>query len=133
LAVILEIQGLPLSQLPDANVRDRILDYESLAAATTIAEAAARFGSSGYVVESVPLAIFAARRVDQLGFAGMLEQIISAGGDTDTNASIAGQLAGVRLGLNGPLAHLVDRLPNIDGLLSIARRFAESVHPTQTR
>jgi ADP-ribosylglycohydrolase len=133
LAVILEIQGLPLSQLPDTNVRDRILDYESLAATTTIAEAAARFGSSGYVVESVPLAIFAARRVDQLGFAGMLEQVVSAGGDTDTNASIAGQLAGVRLGLNGPPAHLVDRLPSIDGLLSIARRFAESVHPTQTR
>lgn len=127
LAVILEIQGLPQSQLPDTNVRDRILKYESLPAATTIAEAATQFGSSGYVVESIPLAIFAARKVQHVGFVGMLEQVILAAGDTDTNASIAGQLAGAGLGLNELPPDLVNRLPDKATLLQIGSAFAESV------
>ena len=132
LAVIFEIQGLPLSQLPDTNVRDRILEFEALADSTTIAEAATRFGSSGYVVESVPLAIFAARQAVKLGFASMLEQVISVGGDTDSNASIAGQLVGVRLGSNGLPADLIRRLLEENTLLRIGRTFAESTNSGQT-
>lgn len=126
LAVILEIQGLPLLQLPDTNVRDRILEYQALADTMTIGEAAARFGSSGYVVESVPLAIFAARQAAKLGFAGMLDQIISVGGDTDSNASIAGQIAGAWLGLRALPAELAERLPQKDSLLKIGHAFAAS-------
>jgi ADP-ribosylglycohydrolase len=56
------------------------------------------------------LAIFDVRQADKLGFASMLEQIIAVGGDTDSNASIAGQLVGVRLGSNGLPADLIRRL-----------------------
>jgi ADP-ribosylglycohydrolase len=132
LAVVLEVQGLPLTQLPDTNVRDRIREYQALGSDVTILEAARRFGNSGYVVESVPLAIFAARRADDLGLAGMLEQLISAGGDTDTNASIAGQVAGVRIGINGLPPALVNRLPDKDALLRIGRDFAASTKSGQT-
>jgi ADP-ribosylglycohydrolase len=113
------------SQLPDTSVRDRLLTYAALPPDESLAEAARRFGTSGYVVESVPLALFAARQVGRLGFAGMLAQVIAAGGDTDTNASLACQIAGTALGFSGLPAELLGRLPQ--GVLEIARAFAESV------
>ena len=63
----------------------------------------------------------------ELGFAGMLEQVIAAGGDTDTNASLAGQLAGASLGLHGLPDELLKRLPQADLVLDIAQTFAERV------
>jgi ADP-ribosylglycohydrolase len=116
--------------LPDTSVRDRLHAYADLPQTVTLAEAAERFGVSGYVVESVPFAIAAAQRVGELGFAPMLEHIIRAGGDADTNASLAGQMAGAALGLSGLPANLVDRLPQPDFILTTARRFAGAVTGT---
>jgi ADP-ribosylglycohydrolase len=76
-------------------------------------------------VESVPLALFAADRFGLLGFQEMLEQVIAAGGDTDTNASLAGQVAGTAVGFGGLPPRLLQRLPQADLVLSIARGFAE--------
>lgn len=61
----------------------------------------ARLGVNGYVVNSVPFAIFAASRSMEIGINSMFMAIINAGGDTDTNAAIAGQIAGTLVGLNG--------------------------------
>jgi ADP-ribosyl-[dinitrogen reductase] hydrolase len=123
--------GRPLewiaSHLPDTSVRDRLLTYAALPPEESLAAVARRYGASGYVVESVPLALLAARRVAGLGFAGMLEEVIAAGGDTDTNASIAGQVAGAALGLSGLPQELVARLPQAELVMGIARGFAESV------
>ena len=113
-------------QLPDTSVRDRLANYADLPADIGIEEAARRYGVSGYVAESVPFALFAARRVREVGFAEMLRQIIVAGGDTDTNASIAGQVAGTGLGLRGLPAELVAKLPQMGVILEIARLFAEN-------
>jgi ADP-ribosyl-[dinitrogen reductase] hydrolase len=114
------------SQLPDTSVRDRLLAYAALPP-ESLAVAARRYGASGYVVESVPLALFAARQVGRLGFAGMLEQVIAVGGDTDTNASLACQVAGAALGFGGLSAKMLGRLPQAELVLGIARAFAESV------
>jgi ADP-ribosylglycohydrolase len=54
-------------------------------------EIARRFGSSGYVAESVPLALRGASGIRSLDFKTVLVELIACGGDTDTNASIAGQ------------------------------------------
>jgi len=54
----------------------------------------ANLGTSGYVVDSVPLAIAAANQVDQLGMEEMFNQLVQFRGDTDTNCSIAGQVPG---------------------------------------
>jgi ADP-ribosylglycohydrolase len=108
-------------------VRDRLLAYATLHAGESLGEAARRYGASGYVVESVPLALFAARQVGRLGFAKMLAEVIAAGGDTDTNASLAGQVAGAALGFGGLPAELLGRLPQAEWVLGIARGFAESV------
>jgi ADP-ribosyl-[dinitrogen reductase] hydrolase len=115
------------SHLPDTSVRDRLLAYAALPPGLSLPDAAGSFGASGYVVESVPLALFAARQVAALGFAGMLEQVIAAGGDTDTNASLAGQIAGTELGFGGLPPELLGKLPQAELVLDIARTFAESV------
>jgi ADP-ribosylglycohydrolase len=57
----------------------------------------------------------------------MLEQVITAGGDTDTNASVAGQIAGTALGLCGLPKELLDRLPDSEMIIEIGRAFAERV------
>ncbi|WP_366916768.1 ADP-ribosylglycohydrolase family protein [uncultured Microscilla sp.] len=51
--------------------------------------------------------MFAASKINKLGFEAMLAAIIRAGGDTDTIGSIAGQLAGAYLGLEGLPQHLL--------------------------
>lgn len=115
------------SHLPDTSVRDRLLLYAALPEEENLSEAARRYGTSGYVVESVPFSLFAARQVTRLAFAGMLKQVIATGGDTDTNASIAGQIAGTAVGFRGLPPELLERLPQAELVLGIARAFAESV------
>jgi ADP-ribosyl-[dinitrogen reductase] hydrolase len=136
LAVVLAIRGAMESGwsldrialcLPQTSVRDRLASYAALPPAVSLAEAARLHGVSGYVVESVPFALFASGRVQEFGFAGMLEQVIAVGGDTDTNASLAGQVAGTALGLGGIRKELLQRLPQAELVLGIAQAFAESV------
>jgi len=115
------------SKLPDTLVRDRLREIAALPVEVGIVEAASRFGASGYVVESVPLALFAARQAEEIGYTAMLQELLSAGGDADTNASIAGQIVGARIGLNGLPKELVDRLPEREMIMDIAAQFAKHV------
>lgn len=111
---------LPL--LPDTRVRDRLRDVGRMNDLTAIAQ----LGNSGYVVDSVPLAIAAASQVRMIGMKAMYQSLIDIGGDTDTNCSIAGQVAGALLGKSalpkGHLSHLMD-LTGSDTLQSTIDRF----------
>lgn len=136
LAVVMAIQASKESRLsldwiasclPETSVRDRLASYAALSPRVTLAEAARRHGASGYVVESVPFALFAASHVEELGFAGMLEEIIAVGGDTDTNASIAGQVAGTMLGFRKLPKELLEKLPQAELIFGIARSFADRI------
>ena len=69
--------------LPDSRVRDRISDLANLSDDISMMEVAARFGTSGYVVESVPLAIYAARSISRYSLVEIIRTIIEAGGDTE--------------------------------------------------
>lgn len=86
-----------VEQLPDTNVKDRMIQLFTCHSEKYIHELSA-FGNNGYVVNAVPFAIFSAIKVPDLGFSEVLNQIIQSGGDTDTNASIAGQIMGAFLG-----------------------------------
>ena len=114
-------------ELPDSFVRDRVLAIDDLADDTPVVQAAGAFGCSGYVVESVPLALYAAQFVDRVGLAQMLRGAIEAGGDTDTIASIAGQVAGAWLGARQVPGDLVDSLPAEYEIPRIADEFARTV------
>lgn len=112
-----------LEQLPDTRVRDG-LKLASQLDNMSIETFAQNFGNSGYVAETVPLAVFAAMQAIKLGFEPMLKAIIRAGGDTDTIGSIAGQLAGTKLGLSDLPPHLIKKarqLPEFNAFEQLAR------------
>ncbi len=98
--------------LPDSRVRDRIIEFTTLPDGLSVADVGVRFGASGYVVDSVPLALYAARRISSLPLADVLRTAIEAGGDTDTIASMAGHVAGARLGTSQIPKNLIQLLPN---------------------
>lgn len=102
---------LIISELPDTRVRDRFIDIEKL---NNDNNSVIALGNSGYVVDSVPLAVYFANQVNELGFEIMLEKIVEAGGDTDTNASIAGQVAGAFLGIDSIPHSLLNKLKSLN-------------------
>ena len=113
---------LVIDALPDTSVRDRLREMAKLE--LPIAEVAQRFGNSGYVVESVPLAIYGAQQVVNLGLAAMLRELVAAGGDTDTIASMAGQIAGALLGQQALPDEWLADLPEREAISSTARSLA---------
>jgi ADP-ribosylglycohydrolase len=104
---------LIIPALPDTRVRDRLMEINTIQSKSDI-KSIARLGNNGYVVNSVPFAIFAAAQVDKIGMYEMYRSIIESGGDTDTNASLAGQMAGAHLGINNLPKDLLLKLTEVD-------------------
>ena len=115
------------SALPDSRVRDRLMELDQLPRELIIADVAGRFGSSGYVAESVPLALYAAITMEHTSFEALLRNVIEAGGDTDTIASMTGQIAGAWLGAAGISQSLIGSLPYADEIERVANEFAATV------
>ena len=88
-----------------------------------------KLGNNGYVVNSVPFAIFAASQILKLGITNMFQTIIDLGGDTDTNSSIAGQIAGTLIGLENIPDELLSQLKTLDEFKWIR----EIIDKTKTR
>jgi len=101
-----------INQLPDTKVRDRLIEISKLPKSTTI-DVVSKLGNDGYVVNSVPFAIYSATQVLKIGMSEMFREIIQAGGDTDTNASIAGQIAGTLIGIENIPKSLTNRIKEI--------------------
>ncbi|MFW6053532.1 MAG: ADP-ribosylglycohydrolase family protein, partial [Persicimonas sp.] len=100
--------------LPDTLVRDRIARFAD--SAPTI-EDAATHGTSGYVVDVVPLAVVVAQAAAEVEFRAAIERAIACGGDTDTIAAIAGQLIGAALGrisIPDDLIEEFDEAPDVE-------------------
>lgn len=110
--------------LPDSRVKDRILEFARLRADTSVAEIAARFGSSGYVVETVPLALFMGMRMEPKNFESTLNQLSKTVEDADTIGSIAGQIAGAQISFSSLPKGLVS-LPFVAEVQRGAESFAE--------
>lgn len=114
-------------ELPDSRVRDRLIKLDQLPRDLVIADVGSRFGTSGYVVESVPLALYAAGTMEHLSFDVLLRNVIEAGGDTDTIASMTGQLAGAWLGAAGISRSLIESLSGADEIERVVNEFAATV------
>lgn len=115
--------------LPEGRVRDR-LDAISQHPGLRIRDIGKKFGSSGYVVDSVPLALFAAQQAPTIGIQAMMKEIVACGGDTDTNCSIAGQIAGVAMGSEAIPEDWMKKLrttPKYDDFYEIMRLFGAHV------
>jgi ADP-ribosylglycohydrolase len=117
--------ALTRDNLPDSAVRDRI---EQLAHGQFPAsQVAARFGASGHVVDAVPLALYCAQSIASNNLADVLAMTITCGRDTDTIASIAGQLAGTVVGAAGVTSDLVAAIHGADNVVAAAHQFADFV------
>jgi ADP-ribosylglycohydrolase len=114
--------------LPDTQTRDRLIALTEIKEETPLLEIARRFGCSGYVAESVPLALCGASRIRSLDFNTLLIELIACGGDTDTNASIAGQVTGALIGRGRLPEEMVARTPDRDAVEAVASAFAESLN-----
>lgn len=122
LAVILAIRFIRNDQqsyiqqiirhLPDSHVKDRLLAI-SKRANLSIRETGRQFGASGNVIDSIPLALFAARLVPDLGFAVMMKEIVSAGGEMRSNCAIAGLIAAHWAGTEGIPKDMMDKLKSV--------------------
>lgn len=107
--------------LPDTCVRDRLrLLCETK---PTVREYADRFRATGYVADSVPLALLAAVRSADLmeGY----RAIIACGGDTDTIASMFGQVFGAAEGVSPALLNQFSAIERADTLIGVAKQFAQ--------
>lgn len=84
---------LILEKLPDTRVKDRLTELDGLTH-QSIQEIAKMYPSTGYVVDSVPIAVFAAQKINESSFENIITELIRIGGDTDTTCSMAGQIVG---------------------------------------
>lgn len=119
-----ELLGLLIPRLPDSRVRDQLKELAELQSTLPFPKVAEKCGTSGYVAESVPMALWAAQRVGSLGFESMIWETIGCGGDTDTIASMAGQIAGALIGMESLPQTLVQRLPDRSRIVDTAERLA---------
>ncbi len=110
--------------LYDCAVRDRLRELADVGLADSIPAIAERFGNSGYVAESVPVALLVVERVATMGFEASIRAAIEAGGDTDTVASMVGQIVGASVGESGIPSELRDCVPLPESYLRIIEDFA---------
>jgi ADP-ribosyl-[dinitrogen reductase] hydrolase len=111
------------ADIPDCRVRDQLVRVADLGPAS-LDDVARCSGTSGWVVETVPLALAAAWHMAESSFAATLDELVHIGGDTDTIASIAGQVAGVRLGARRLPPELLSLVPERPLIEDIGRRFS---------
>jgi ADP-ribosyl-[dinitrogen reductase] hydrolase len=116
-----------LENLPDSVTRDRLIEISTLNRNTSVFDIATTYGCSGYVAETVPLALFGAQQINKLGFQGVLESLITCGGDTDTIASITGQVMGALLGKENLPTELIECLPTLTMITKTTNLFSEIV------
>jgi ADP-ribosylglycohydrolase len=83
-----------VTTLPDTKVRDVLRHVSRLAPIRNLQEVAAYTGVSGYVAASVPLSIYIAAVHDDATEA--ILGAVGCGGDTDTIASMVGQIMGAK-------------------------------------
>jgi len=111
-------------QLPDSRVRDQLLALAELPLESPLTDVGRRYGNSGYVVKSVPLAIYSAQRITRQPFMGVLKEIVAAGGDTDTIAAMTGQIMGAYLGIQGLPDESIAQIAPLDGFAETVELFA---------
>ncbi|MBX9686150.1 MAG: ADP-ribosylglycohydrolase family protein [Candidatus Obscuribacterales bacterium] len=100
-----------IDSVEENTLKARLLKAAELAEARAdTATALLELKCSGFVLHSVPLAVFCFLRFGDGDISDALGEIISAGGDTDSNAAILGAWLGARHGAAALPGSLINRL-----------------------
>jgi ADP-ribosyl-[dinitrogen reductase] hydrolase len=86
----------------------------------------AELGNTGYVVDSVPLAIYAASKFHD-SVEQSLREIASAGGDADTNAALTGQIIGATQSNISAVQPLLDQIEGLAEYCAVIEQFGSYV------
>ncbi len=113
--------------LPDTQVRDRLIEIAQLERGVSIVDLGRKYGASGYVVESVPLALFSASQAGVLSFEQLITEIVSLDGDTDTIASITGQVVGAHIGKKKLPEQMISILHDLEMIEKVIRLFTDAI------
>lgn len=108
------------NSLFDSHVRDRLMEVHE--GDLSVQSYAAKFGSTGYVADSVPLALLAVR--NSTDFLSTVTTLVQCGGDTDTIASLYGQLYGAMHGPSSLPQDLLERIEEIELVHEVADQFS---------
>jgi ADP-ribosylglycohydrolase len=109
-----------IESLPDSKVRDRLNFVRETHC--SVAEYGREYNSTGYVVDSVPLAILAA--IQEAHFIETLESLIMLGGDTDTVGSMFGQIYGTAYGCRYLPLEIADCVEEFETLIATSKELA---------
>jgi ADP-ribosyl-[dinitrogen reductase] hydrolase len=82
--------------------------------------------SMGYTVRAMTAGLWAFLNAGD--FETPLIRVVSAGGDTDTNGAVAGAMLGARFGASAIPQRWIERLPDPDGLISLADRLCDAAN-----
>lgn len=88
-----DLIGSIVDELPDSNVRDRMIEINTFSH-LSIRLVGSKFKTTGYVADSVPMAVFAAQKAHSINVLSIFQQLLEVGGDTDTICSMVGQIVG---------------------------------------
>jgi ADP-ribosyl-[dinitrogen reductase] hydrolase len=116
-----------LESIPDSKVRDRLVDIVQVGNDATIASIADKFGCSGYVVDTVPLSLYAAQKISNDSFESVMRELLSVGGDADTIASISGQIMGTAIGAKKLPVELLDQLTELPMITRVTNSFVNTL------
>lgn len=114
----------------DSNVRDRIYEFSEFFPSKSIYEIGEKYGANGYVVNSVPVALYGAFKIHDFTFEDIIRQLLQIGDDSDTVCSIAGQIMGSSIGISQLNQKLIDSLPMRDFILDICHQVNERYERT---
>lgn len=116
--------------LPDTRVRD-VLKTLATYRSEAIKDVAKIIGTSGYVAESVPFAIYCALKHKSQEITDVFNEIVSCGGDTDTISSMTGQIIGAFDGIPSDAELLLERIMEKEYINEVAGNFASFVEKTE--
>ncbi len=102
-----------LEKIPDTRVRDRLIELNKMNN-LSILDLGEKYKPTGYVVDSVPVAIFAAQKINESDFKTIISDLIKIGGDTDTVCSIVGQITGALKGISMIPEDLMIKFNNLE-------------------
>ena len=117
--------SLMVDSPPDSAVQDRMQEF--VRSNVIPEEAASRFGASGYVADTVHLALNFVQYLTAEPLSAVLARAITAGGDTDTIASITGQIAGTVVGATSISRDFFDAIDAGEEIVRIGGQFARFV------